>query len=158
MFNLVYASLAAEGFSTAVFTDWLPAFRAKNTRLGVTGLLLYQDGAFMQALAGDEATVRALYATIREDSRHHRVLTLLTSTLTERQFPDWSMGFKSIDAADFPSGSGCSSFLELQGSGDELSWRGSVAKCWLETFKLRLNEALSSGRPEFTPDPRRPRY
>ena len=78
--------------------------------------------------------------------------------VVERQFPDWSLGFKSLDADDIPPESGYNPFLELHDSTEESSWSGSVAKCLLATFKLRTNEALSTGQPAFTPDPRLPRY
>ena len=158
MFNLVYASLATEMFATGALLEWLPAFREKNARLGITGLLLYQDGAFMQTLEGDEAAVRALYATIREDPRHHRVVTLLATPVDKRQFPDWSLGFKSLDTSDFLPVAGYSSYLEPHDASQEFSWGGSVALCLLATFKLRANEGLATGPATFIPDPRRPRY
>ena len=157
MFTIVYASLASTPFSNAELLKWLPAFREKNARLGVTGLLLYQDGAFMQALEGAEPTVRELFAVIRADARHHQVVTLLSGPVSERRFPDWSMGFAIGEANAGLKVPGYDSFLEVRRSGDELPWKGSIAMCLLATFKLKLNEGLSAGQPTFIPGPRRPR-
>ena len=78
----------------------LPHYREKNLRLHITGLLLYRQGEFMQALEGEEATVRALFATIRKDRRHERIHLLTTVAVPRRQFPRWSMGFKNLDEID----------------------------------------------------------
>ncbi|SNC66142.1 Sensors of blue-light using FAD [Hymenobacter gelipurpurascens] len=74
-------------------TELLVQARAKNHRLRITGILLYADGRVVQVLEGEEQVVRDLYALIRQDSRHHQVLTLVDMPVAGRQFPDWSMGF-----------------------------------------------------------------
>ena len=47
--------------------------RRRNRGLGVTGALMLSDDAFVQALEGDEAVVRDLYAAIARDPRHDDV-------------------------------------------------------------------------------------
>ena len=96
MFQLVYASKANRDFSEGELFEMLAKFREKNVRLGITGLLLFKDGSFMQALEGDENAVLELYDTIWADDRHHDLNVLLTITVGRRQFPDWSMGFKNL--------------------------------------------------------------
>ena len=63
MFCLVYASAGVSNWSPEEVQDMLIGFREKNASLDVTGMLLYKDGSFLQALEGDEAVVRDLYAT-----------------------------------------------------------------------------------------------
>ena len=41
-----------------------------NPASGVTGMLLYGNGTFLQALEGDEKVVADLYGKIEKDSRH----------------------------------------------------------------------------------------
>ena len=135
MFQLVYASTAAKVFSANELFEWLPPYREKNARLGITGLLLYKEGSFMQALEGDEAVVRELYATIRADDRHHHVLTLVTMTVPARQFPDWSMGFKNLDSEEAAPVPGYNPDPSLPSAHSELSWQASVAMSLLATFK-----------------------
>ena len=74
-------------------------------------MLLYKDGNFMQALEGDEDVVRGLHARIALDQRHRGLITLLEGSVPERQFPDWSMGFRDLDKADGQSAPGYSQFL-----------------------------------------------
>ena len=63
MFCLVYASAGVSNWSPEQIQGMLIGFREKNASLDVTGMLLYKDGSFLQALDGDEAVVRDLYAT-----------------------------------------------------------------------------------------------
>ena len=60
MFHLVYVSSAVRPFSKSELVELLNVTRDNNSRLGVTGMLLYRDGNFMQVLEGGEPVVRAL--------------------------------------------------------------------------------------------------
>ena len=104
MFQLVYASTAKKLFSGNELSERIAHYREKNLRLGITGLLLYKHGSFMQVLEGGEETVRGLFATIRGDPRHHHVRLLMALPVTERRFPNWPMGFKGLDEMDAGAG------------------------------------------------------
>ena len=77
MFFLVYVSMAQEKMSKEDLLDILAQSREANAKAGITGMLLYKDGNFMQALEGEETAVRALYARICRDPRHRGILTLV---------------------------------------------------------------------------------
>jgi hypothetical protein len=110
LFQLVYKSTETDSMTEAELRDLLLSARKKNADLGVTGLLLYAQGRFLQVLEGPEATVRDLYAAIRNDPRHTNVETLVTTSTSERTFPDWSMGVERPGA--FVNLDGLSSFLQ----------------------------------------------
>jgi hypothetical protein len=93
MFFLVYVSSATRPFSGEDLRVLLETCRKNNAELGVTGMLLYKDGNFMQVLEGDEGSVRGLYERIAADPRHGGEITLQQGFAEGRQFPDWSMGF-----------------------------------------------------------------
>ena len=97
MFELAYISAARRLFSPDQLEKLLATARHNNARLGVSGILLYEDGSFMQVLEGDEPVVRELFATISEDPRHDRVQVLGERTIPQRSFAAWSMGFVSLD-------------------------------------------------------------
>ncbi len=61
MFSLTYVSSAVRPFAEDELADLLAVSRQNNARLGITGMLLYKDGNFMQVLEGEEAEVRTLY-------------------------------------------------------------------------------------------------
>ena len=94
VFQLVYESMETESMTETDLRALLQTARAKNDALGVTGLLLYAHGRFLQVLEGPEETVRRLYGIIREDPRHTCVETLLTTPAPTRTFPDWKMGLE----------------------------------------------------------------
>ena len=134
IFQLVYISSVRPDPSTIeVFTE-IAAYRAKNSRLGITGMLLVSQGAFMQVLEGEEAAVRALYATIRADPRHEHVHTLAAVALPAREFPDWAMGFADLDAKEVSLVLAKQPFLDLPPHREPASWRTSLAMSLLATF------------------------
>ncbi len=135
VFSLVYTSHAVQPFTADELVELLRLAREKNARLGITGLLLYREGAFMQALEGDEAVVRELYASIRQDPRHHLVLTLVAMPVATRQFQDWSMGFSNLDQAGAGTVTGSNPAPRVPTAQDEVSWRASVAMSLLATFQ-----------------------
>lgn len=103
MFQLLYVSAATHLLSDAELDEILAVSRRNNTRDGVTGLLLYADGAFFQVLEGEEAAVRDLYGRIAQDPRHHRLLNIFQRGIDQRDFPEWSMGFQRVETlADLP--------------------------------------------------------
>ena len=135
MFQIVYASTAVKLLSGSELLELLPRYREKNLRLGITGLLLYKHGSFMQALEGEEGAVRSLYATIREDPLHDHVLTLMALPVAGRQFPNWSMGFKDLGAVAADDVPGYTPFPVLPPANDGLSWQASIASSLLATFQ-----------------------
>ena len=71
--------------------------RANNRRFGVTGALLYHRDRFVQILEGPPDVVRARFAVIAADPRHRDVHMLREVEIAERQFPEWTMGFRAHD-------------------------------------------------------------
>lgn len=115
MFHLLYVSAAREPFGKAQLIELLEKARSKNARLGITGMLLYKGGDFMQLLEGDEASVRALFDTIRRDPRHQHCLVVFEEAVGERLFADWAMGFRGLDDAEVRSLPGFSEFMSRYG-------------------------------------------
>jgi hypothetical protein len=102
MHHIVYLSTATVPLAEHDLQTLLQQFRANNARLGVTGILLYSDdGRFMQVVEGEQATLRALYAKIQDDSRHRGLLTLADGPIARRHFSTWLMGFKVEGTAAF---------------------------------------------------------
>ena len=110
MFCLVYASAGVSNWSPEQVQDMLIGFREKNASLDVTGMLLYKDGSFLQALEGDEAVVRDLYATIAVDDRHQQVTLIIELPVETRSFSDWSMGLAILNPEDEDQANGVKRF------------------------------------------------
>jgi hypothetical protein len=97
MYYVVYVSSAVRHLSTNELADILTKSREKNEKLGLTGMLLYKDGNFIQILEGEKESVLELYESIQNDPRHKGIITLLKGETPRREFPDWSMGFKDLN-------------------------------------------------------------
>ena len=52
----------------------------------------------MQLLEGSKPAVLSLFAKIKDDPRHRDVVVLLESETPNRDFQQWSMGFKKVDS------------------------------------------------------------
>ena len=70
--------------------------RPKNDALGITGMLLYKDGNFMQAFEGEETAVTKLANTIKNDARHTGFLVLMQGLAERRLFPNSPMAFHDL--------------------------------------------------------------
>jgi hypothetical protein len=138
MFALVYVSSAVTEFSPSQLVDLLKTSHGNNAALGITGMLLYKDGNFMQVLEGDEAVVRSLYAAIERDPRHRGALVLTQGPLAERQFEEWSMGFRDLNAPDVLSTPGYNEFLNTPLTGAEFSADPTRSQRLLTTFKRSM--------------------
>lgn len=90
---VVYVSSATRLFTDPELQMLLEQSRERNARQGITGMLLYKDGNFLQLIEGPEPAVRALHARIGTDTRHRHVITVFDEMVHERQCPDWSMGY-----------------------------------------------------------------
>ena len=92
VFFLTYVSTATRELSQDDLNELLAQCRKNNAKRGITGMLLYKDGNFMQVLEGEETAVRSIYAKISGDPRHKGEILLQQGTEEERQFLGWSMG------------------------------------------------------------------
>ena len=90
--RLVYASRAASAVTQDQLTTILRQSKAKNPAMGVTGVLCFSEGIFLQALEGGRSAVNQLYSRIVADPRHQQVELLCYEEISERRFGSWSMG------------------------------------------------------------------
>ncbi len=93
MIQIIYASAATVQFSVADLKQLLTIARANNETLGVSGMLVFHEGSFLQVLEGQDDAVLSLYAKIETDKRHDNVQLILRSTIEEPSFGEWRMGF-----------------------------------------------------------------
>lgn len=90
--RLMYASRAAEGVNQDSLMAILRQSKAQNPALGVTGVLCFSEGIFLQVLEGGRSAVNRLYNRIAADPRHTQVELLGYEEIGERRFAGWSMG------------------------------------------------------------------
>lgn len=90
--RLLYVSRAVVPESQDAIQAILASARQHNLKNGITGILCYGGGVFVQAIEGGRSAVNRLYTQIIEDPRHKDVELLHYEEITERRFGGWTMG------------------------------------------------------------------
>ena len=98
MVQLVYASGAVCPFSKLDLDRLLLKARARNRAHGVTGMLLYHSGSFLQVLEGPVEGVDSIFASIERDPRHRNTKILQRKSISLREFTEWTMGFEDTSS------------------------------------------------------------
>lgn len=101
MYQLFYVSNATDALGgEAGIQSILEAARRFNEPEGITGMLLYRGGIFLQLLEGDRKKVEELFERIERDPRHNNVIRLFGVERNERLFGDWSMAYREVSEID----------------------------------------------------------
>ena len=110
--RVIYVSTADHAVDAGALEDILDASLRNNEPNGLTGMLLYAGGSFMQVLEGEEADVDATLARVRRDPRHSDVFEIDRSPIDERSFANWRMGFRRLDVSDAAAHPGYAPFFQ----------------------------------------------
>lgn len=89
--RLLYASRAVDTSPDAI-ESILTQSRQHNPVTGITGILCYGGGIFLQAIEGGRQQVSDLFGHIQKDARHKDVALLHYEEILERRFGGWTMG------------------------------------------------------------------
>ncbi|MFZ4815119.1 MAG: BLUF domain-containing protein [Phototrophicaceae bacterium] len=116
LYALTYVSVATRPMTDQDILQILEVSRKNNAQQDITGMLLYRDSYFIQALEGDRDSLLALYGRINADERHRNVLTIYQGEIAERTFSNWSMGFHNLDTVDPATLEGYTDFLKQPSS------------------------------------------
>lgn len=135
--SLAYVSLAVKSMPDDDLKTLLKYARQKNERLGITGMLLYRDGFFMQALEGEEGTVDTLFERIRRDTRHRDVLRVYKEPIKVRAFPNWTMGFNKVEDEALKGLEGYTDFL-ARPAPEFFDGEPAKAKALLDNFRHHI--------------------
>jgi len=96
--SLIYTSAACgEGPTLSELATLLRVASTNNARLGVSGILCYAHGKFLQALEGERSVVNGLYRRILQDPRHQNCEIVSCSEISAFQFAEWSMRHVAMD-------------------------------------------------------------
>jgi hypothetical protein len=139
LISLVYVSTSVEPITQADLEDILAKSRRNNAQNGITGLLLYRSGLFIQVLEGEEDAVLNLYRKITRDPRHAQSMMLQRQPVAQRSFAGWSMGFNYIDDAVAGDLEGYSDYLQSPHDLNYFTVRPSRAAWLIDAFKHRTS-------------------
>ncbi|MEL6151088.1 MAG: BLUF domain-containing protein [Chloroflexota bacterium] len=139
--QLTYVSVATRPMSRDDLVQILKEARDHNSQHDVTGMLLFRDSYFIQALEGEETVIRDLFERIAKDSRHDHVLEIGSDPIQKRDFMEWSMGFNEIaeDDVNLSLIPGYSDYMASDGDFGEFVQEQSRAITLLRLFRSRSN-------------------
>ncbi len=132
--QIAYASAATKPFTKEELVSLLVKSRDKNKKAGITGLLLYKSGNFLQILEGESATIKETLQRIELDQRHRGFLTIFKRNIEEREFPDWSMAFRNLNDPETDRLPGYNEFLNLSFDPELLEKDSSQVERLIGTF------------------------
>ena len=112
MLSLTYVSSASDLVEVPTLLELLADWRVNNHAMDLSGMLLYSGGNIIQALEGPDEAVEEMFGTIGADPRHTDVIPILREPITERAFPDWSMGFRHVTPEQVEATEGFNPFLQ----------------------------------------------
>lgn len=135
MIQLIYVSAETTPFTSKQLRDLLTQSRAANQSRGLTGMLLYHQRTFMQLLEGEPLDVLNLYRRLEQDPRHTDIRLLLRQSISERTFPDWSMGFAKPADCPHVDLDGLNHVFADSFSGQMFASQGKLAKKLLLQFR-----------------------
>ncbi len=148
MYYLVYVSHAVKPFTLGGLKKLLIHCRDNNIENGITGILLYIEGKFVQILEGKREKVKVLFEKIKRDRRHLNVSRILEGSMESRNFPNFSMGFFTMDDETFTMLSGFKEINEFF-SYPQVEYQDHPAILFLRTFRDRelSDDELSDEKP-----------
>lgn len=133
--QLIYTSDATDGLSDAELGRILAASQRNNADLGLTGMLLYGRGCFIQVLEASPERLEQMMARIATDQRHANIRRLLTRQIEAREFADWSMGFHRLTDSDWVSHPAVNHFFDEPLDLSHFKAYGSPARFMLQAFR-----------------------
>ncbi len=100
--QLIYLSHATQKLSMRDAMAIVDSASVNNAEAGLTGLLCYGGGYFLQVLEGDGDVVSRTFCRIARDARHSEVRLVDFSVVQTRRFDDWSMRLINLDDPNRP--------------------------------------------------------
>lgn len=102
--TLIYTSQSTQVVSNESLQKLASVSARNNAATGLTGLLLYGSGNFLQVLEGRKPVIEMLYKRIRIDPRHDQCELIYQGEREGRLFPNWNMGALNLDGPDEQAG------------------------------------------------------
>ncbi len=142
LWAIVYLSKAARRVTPDDLQHVLVGARRRNVEEGITGVLLYADGYFLQYLEGPKAGMNKVYSLIKMHPLHYGLIDLVREPIVTREFAEWSMACHVVG----PIGAS-----PLADDYDLLSIRLAAAVRTKSEAGLLLSHFWTAGRESITP-------
>lgn len=111
--SIVYVSSAVRLLNHEEIEHLLRRARERNKEYGVTGILLYIGGNFMQYIEGPQDNLDVIYKIIQEDEQHSGLILVSREAIESRQFGDWAMAYQTRDVEGYVGSPGERKLIEM---------------------------------------------
>jgi len=138
LMHIVYVSFSFKDLTEIELENLLVDIRRRNKLQKVTGLLLYNDGTFIQLIEGKPRVIKNLFEKIKNDKRHSNVVLLLDESIKKRAFPDWTMGYYKLNSKQSGKIPGYSDFMHSKDSRKLIESTSFEAMKLLNSFKTYI--------------------
>jgi hypothetical protein len=135
MIRVTYVSHISEPLSSKQLLALLLQCRTNNAKQGITGMLIYGNGTFLQTLEGDENVIDPLMEEISKDGRHEDIRLLTRRPIESRQYADWNMGFAQVTDQALKDVDGLKDFAAEDFTFDYLIGHEPVVASLMEHFR-----------------------
>jgi len=71
--------------------------KKKNPNHGISGVLFYHNGNFLQLIEGERDELENLMSIVAKDTRHMNITRLIDEVIEERGFAEWNMDTFNLD-------------------------------------------------------------
>ena len=96
MLRITYISTESHKLTSEDLLAILGKCNENNPRLGITGMLIYGNGTFIQSIEGDEEVVKNTISKISADARHKDFKVLSEENTEKRLYDEFNMGFERL--------------------------------------------------------------
>ena len=97
--RMIYVSTIANTTDSGAVQKILATARKNNEKHDLTGLLVFDNKYYLQAIEGGRTAVNLLLGKLFSDDRHSDMLVLGMEQVHQRAFPNWSMEFIEASTA-----------------------------------------------------------
>lgn len=109
------------------FNNILNTARKENPVHGITGVLFYDQGKFIQIIEGEKESLETLMHKLKCDHRHKNMKTLIDTAVDRRELADWNMEAFNISSH----------------KGKDWELLTEFRDAYLETFKVSSSQLIS---------------
>ncbi len=115
--RVMYLSKGRRSISQQELLDMCSEFAAKNSKVGVTGVLIRIGNYFVQIIEGPREQILELLGKIKRDPRHSDLTVITQHADNKRVFAQWSMNAIDLDSQYYVN---LNSVVELREQVDDM--------------------------------------
>ena len=97
LIELTYVSEPAQEMSFLGLMRLLSHSYLRNTSMGVTGALIFENNRFGQVIEGPRIQIENLWEKIQKDTRHKNIRLIESKPIEHRSFNKWTMIFQDSE-------------------------------------------------------------